>query len=63
MSLWQDQLTVIDPHVAIKVEEAHRLSVRSDPLLGQGRAKLGSASCRCQPCQFAPQRFDFRRSV
>ena len=63
MGLGQGVLPVINPHVAVGVEETQSRSAQGDPLLGQGLAELGGASGGRQASQFAPQRFDFGRPV
>ena len=63
MGLGQGVLPVINPHMAVGVEEAQSRAAQGDPLLGQSLAELGGPSGGGQARQFAPQRFDFRRPV
>jgi hypothetical protein len=63
MGSWASVLPVINPHMAVGVEETQSRSAQRDPLLSQSLAELGGPSGGGQTRQFAPQRFDFRRPV
>ena len=63
VGLGQWVLAVIDPHVAVHVEQAQQGAARRDPLLRQRLAQLRRAPGGGQLRQFAPQRFDFGRAV
>lgn len=63
VSFGQTVLAMISAHMAVDVEESHRLATPLNAVLGQGLAELGGAFEEGQPREFAPERFNFRSPI
>ena len=63
VGLGKRALAVVDPDMAVHIQEAHRRPSRGYAPYGQGPAKLGSAPRRRQARELAPKRLHLRSTV
>lgn len=63
MRLGKGPLAVVDAHVAVHIQEAHRRSPTCNAALGEGAAELGGAASSSEAGQLAPQRFDLGSAI
>lgn len=63
MGLGQRALAVVGAHVAVDVEEAHRVAEVADATLRESAAELGGPAAPGEPPQLAPQGLHLGRAI